>query len=74
MLETLKILSGFAGGLLFYRYLLDKATVKNYIKRLKQKKGADNVMTVSNGEKPTGVISGDMSRREVISIWKQLKD
>ena len=42
----------FAAGILFYAKFLDKPEVINKIKRLKQKKGADNIMTVSVEEKP----------------------
>jgi len=65
---------GFALGLLFYKNLLDKPERQYIIKRLNQKKGAGNVMDVSQSEMPLGTISGSMTRRQVISVWKELKN
>ena len=73
MMDILKILGSFAFGLWFYAKILDKPEVQNVIARLKQKKGADNIMNVSQGEVPLGTITGDMTRREVIDVWKKLK-
>ena len=73
MKETIKAIAFFALGLLFYSKLLDKPEVQNVIKRLKQKKGSDNIMSVLQSEKPLGTITGSMTRKQVISIWKELK-
>jgi len=73
MIETLKILGGFAFGLWFQAKVLQTPTVKNYFKRFKQKKGSDNIMTINNEKSQSGVITAEMTRKEVIRAWKQLQ-
>lgn len=76
MIETLKILGGFALGLWFQAKVLQIPTVKNYIGKLKQKKGSDNIMTASVGETSSDVITINTSPKEARAIkkrWRQLR-
>lgn len=66
------ILIGFTVGLLFYHYLLDREEVKNVFNARVKQKGRGNIMNIRKGETES-IISGDMKRNEVISIWKGLK-
>ncbi len=53
-LNMLSYLGVFALGLWFYSKVLDKPETVNKIKRLKQKKGYDNVMTVEVKDRGPG--------------------
>lgn len=76
MKETIKAIAFFALGLLFYSKLLDKPEVQNVIKRLKMKKGSDNIMNVSQTETSSDVITINTSPKEARTIkkkWRQLR-
>jgi hemoglobin-like flavoprotein len=79
-LEIIKCVGLFAAGCMFYAKVLDKPEVKNYFKKFKQKRtiGSDQVInneytTDFDNPKAIGRINGDMTRREVLKVWKSLK-
>lgn len=75
-MTTLYIILSFGGGLAFYRFVLDQPEVINKIGKIKPK-GQNNTHNIDvnfDSQKALGTISADMSRREVIRVWKQLKN
>lgn len=76
ILELVGGVGMFALGSWFQAKVLSKPTVQNVFKRFKQKKGADNIMTISNAETSPDVITIDTSPKETREIkkrWRQLK-